>query len=1165
MKGKKRGKGESAGDGAAVLRGDDAAGLLGGLNAAQSQCVTYDGKALVVLAGPGTGKTRVITHRIAWLVKERGVAPEQIVAATFTVKAAHELRERLGKLMSPVQAERVRASTLHGLGANIVRRFGAELGLPSKMVMIDPAQRRRIVKRAIESLGLFEAERIEGISAIAERMEKMVSRLADSGVLPSRALAFVSEQRANGAKAFAGRHNERPAEVAMRELEQFEQFARGYEAVCKECWKRGLLSFHDLLLLPLKLLRENAGVRALVQSEVKALVIDEFQDCNAGQIEFAKLICPPGAAGGSICVVGDDDQAIYAFRGADQFAFERFADIWAQHDVIALDTNYRSGTAIIGTGNAIITKAHHRFRPDKTMRARSDAGVGAAELISLDEEKADAPVMAAMIVMDRKQRLAAGEDVSWNDYAVIARTHGHLDHVAGTLSLEGVPWERQRELGVLSEGGVQDVLAWVEWLLTPQATWCVRRILTRPPYGLDSQVVLQWELAYRDARKRAELGAEGVAHPGEYGAWLAKHLETGSTTTAVTAGRVLAIYELMRRELLSMPGDEALEQIMQRTGAAHAELLSQRERAVRVRALVTLLGLARTRRGSLDAPGDLRSFWNYFNELLEADPELRSVGQLGEPEEAVDQDEESDGAEGDGPGKVQLLTAHSSKGLEFDTVFVCRCNPPHGYPMKRPNDDELTLPDGLVAAAATVESDAAHQDEERRLFYVACTRAKRRLVLLAKHKGKKSSSAMHLYEELLDAKDLQTTRVRGTDVLAQAERAGVRVSGRDELTDAQESGGEARDVYDAMRREARLRASAACEHAESAGATDAAQLASAQRVLAVTATQLAIIAGLEKGAEESVLRAMASAHADAASRETLEAALDRGLRARRREARVEAAHGALQKVKPPLRLSFSSLDAYERCPRCWYLRYVVGLPEGESDPQQLGNAAHAALERFYKAWALADAEGSAKPALHDLLRIGKSALLRELALTELHERDVTLGEQLGQLSAQLTTCYRALHDDSAMVLETERTVVFPYVVDGVEHTFTAKIDRVDQLPGGGFRVIDYKAGQAWKKLLEPKPDDLQMGVYAMAITHAFGGGLSQKADEGTGEAGKDRTLAGGQAEYWCLAAGEKGVLPFASMRLDRVRAKIDKIVRGMLAGEFDRKADCEGACSTFGQ
>ena len=1142
------------------MKATSEAGLLAGLNAAQSQCVTYDGKALVVLAGPGTGKTRVITHRIAWLVQERGVSPDKIVAATFTVKAARELRERLGKLLSPVQAERVRASTLHGLGANIVRRFGAELGLPSKIVMIDPAQRRRIVKRAIETLGIFEAERIEGISAIAERVEKMISRLADSGVLPSRAMAFASEQRANGAKAFRGVQDERPADVAMRELEHFEQFARAYEAVCKECWKRGLLSFHDLLLLPLKLLRENAGVRALVQSEVKALVIDEFQDCNAGQIEFAKLICPPGASGGSICVVGDDDQAIYAFRGADQFAFERFAEIWAEHDVITLDTNYRSGTAIIGAGNSIITKAHHRFRPDKTMRARTDAGSGAAELISLDEEKGDAPVIAAMIVMDRKQRLAAGEDVSWSDYAVIARTHGHLDHVAGTLSLEGVPWERQREMGVLSESGVQDVLAWVEWLLTPQATWCVRRILTRAPYGLDSQAVLQWELAYRDARKRAELGAEGVTHPGEYGAWLSKHLETAGTTAAATAVRVIAMYELMRRELLSMPGDEALERIMQRTGAAHAEFLSQRERAVRVRALVTLLGLARTRRGSLDAPGDLRSFWNYFNELQEADPNLRSVGQLGEPEDAVEKDEETDGADGDGPGKVQLLTAHSSKGLEFDTVFVCRCNPPHGYPMKRMNDEDQTLPDGLVAAAAMVEADAAHQDEERRLFYVACTRAKRRLVLLAKHKGKKSTSAMHLYEELLDAKELQTTRVRGSDVLAQAERAGVRVSGRDELTDAQESGGEARDVYDAMRREARLRAAAACEQAESVGATDATELASAQRVLAVTATQLALVAALEKGAEESALRAMVQRHSDGASLEMLDAALERGLRARRREARVEAAHGQLRAVKPPLRLSFSSLDAYGRCPRCWYLRYVVGLPESESDPQQLGNAAHAALERFYKAWAVADAEGQPKPALHDLLRIGKSALLRELALTELHEREATLGEQLGQLSAQLTTCYRTLHDDSAMVLETERTVVFPYVVDGVEHTFTAKIDRVDQLPSGGFRVIDYKAGQAWKKLLEPKADDLQMGVYAMAIAHAYGGG----AGAGTEEVGKDRTLAGGQAEYWCLAAGAKGVLPFESMRLDKVRAKIDGVVRSMLAGEFDREPTCEGACSTFG-
>ena len=1144
--------------------------LLQGLNTAQTRCVTHEGKALVVLAGPGTGKTRVITQRIAWLVREKGVEPQQIVAATFTVKAARELRERLGKLLSPVAAERVRASTLHGLGASLVRRFGAELGLPSRLVMIDPAQRRRLVKQAIESLDLFPNLRSEGLGAIAGRIEAICSAMADRGVLPKRAVAFAAEQRENGAKAFLGEQNDRPLEVAMQELAHFEQMTRAYDFVSRESWKRGWMSFHDLLLLPVMLLREHAAVRALVQSEIKALVIDEFQDCNAGQIELAKLLCPPQATGSSIFVVGDDDQAIYAFRGADQFAFERFAQVWSSHEVITLGTNYRSGNAIIETGNAIISRAHHRFKPDKTMQPRENAGLSSVELVSMDDEKGDAPLIAAMIAMDRKQRLALGEKVKWSEYAVIARTHTHLDHVAGTLSLEGIPWERRRELGVLDDAGVEDVLAWVQWCLSPDVTWCVRRILTRAPYGLDAQTVMRWELAYRDVRKRAELGAEGVEHPGEYAAWLRGQLQEQTqeqqSVPALTAMRVLALHEAMRQELLALPGDEALEAIMLRTGVAHAELLPQRQRAARVSALVTLLGLARSRRVNFEPPGDLRSFWKYFQELQEVDPGFRSVGRLGDVEQATERDDEQTDASDvgdDAPGKVQLLTAHSSKGLEFDTVFVCRVNPPNGFPSKQRDGSESQLPPGLLDEVAMLDEVSTHQDEERRLFYVACTRAKRRLIVMAKHKGKRSSAAMHFFDELtLDAPvGLPVTRVHAKDVLEQARRGGVVVASRDDLTDASEQAGDASDVYEAMRREARLQAAAACEQAETVGASEPTALAQAQRTLLTTATQLAMIAGVEKGVDEASLRAMASGTGDESAQGALLATLTRALQARNRQVRADGANaGGMRALVPPLRLSFSSIDAYERCPRCWYLKYVVGLSEGESDPQQLGNAAHAALEKFYQAWALADAEGTTKPALHDLLRLGKSALLRELAMANLQERDGILGEQLGQLSAQLTTCYRMLHDESAMVLETERVVVFPYVVDGAQHSFTAKIDRVDQLSSGGFRVIDYKAGRAWNKLLEPKLDDLQLGVYAMAVAHGFG----SETGDGTGEAQEGRTLAGGQAEYWCLAVGQRGVLPFEAMRLDKVRGRIDKAVRGMLAGEFTRASDCNGPCRLLG-
>lgn len=243
--------------------------------------------------------------------------------------------------------------------------------------------------------------------------------------------------------------------------------------------------------------------------------------------------------------------------------------------------------------------------------------------------------------------------------------------------------------------------------------------------------------------------------------------------------------------------------------------------------------------------------------------------------------------------------------------------------------------------------------------------------------------------------------------------------------------------------------------------------------------------------------------------------------------------------RPPLHLSFTTINAYLRCPRCYYVTHVLQLPEPVEAPVRVGAVVHVALERFYKRWRDAEAEGETTPDLNVLRALGREAF------TEAHDHDEPLdaGEQM-QVLAQLQTVFERMHDPNAEPLELEKKIEFDYVHKGVKHRMVAKIDRIDRGPAG-LRIIDYKTGRASKKLLEPESDDLQLGLYAIALEHLYGTeGLS------------------GTAEYWLTAEGQVGSVRLSEIDRAAVEEQIAKAIDGILGGQFDRnKRDCNGACA----
>ncbi|MCE7975249.1 MAG: ATP-dependent helicase, partial [Leptolyngbya sp. PLA1] len=719
--------------------------MAGELNKAQLEAVRHEGGPLAVLAGPGTGKTRVIVHRVADLIARRGVAPDSLLVLTFTVKAAEELRARLSAQIGPERASMVRAHTFNGYGMRLVQRFADVLGLPPRLMMIDRAQATRLIRSIVLERGLFERSRGEGLASLAADLLESFEALANLGKTPEDCEGF--------ARAWVERATEEADRVLAAE---FRERTEAYGAYVASRVSRGWLSYADQILLPIRLLRGSASVRAIVSGELREVIVDEFQDCNNCQIELLSLLAGPGARGrgGSVdlTVVGDDDQAIYGFRGSDDRTFQRFARAWPGATTIALEENYRSAPEIVDVANSVIARSGGRFAPDKRVRAVSKEP-GIAEIVDLTDDANAGEVIAAML----QEMRGTGGGPEWSKVAVLARTHTDLDRIERTLRMEGIPTHRRIEKSMLDEDGVEDVLAWARWLLDPRASWEARRVLSRPPFGVSPAALLEDEAAYKAAMSKAD---EGRAHPGPFGPWLA---ERRPENPAVA--RAAALWASLREEVAGLKGEEAIWRIMVATDPAHADLLPGRDRAVRVKALVALLALARDKQPRLSPPGDLGSLLSHLDELR-ALRDLRLSPGFGD----ADEDESREAGDEEGQGRVQLMTAHSAKGLEFHTVFVPKVAPGHGFPKTSKVDEEWRPPAGLDDRPEVAAAGSARLEEERRLFYVACTRAQRRLVLMAK-KNKKPSTSTHYLEELRGPGGAATVARAERDVLAAAGKA----------------------------------------------------------------------------------------------------------------------------------------------------------------------------------------------------------------------------------------------------------------------------------------------------------------------------------------------------------------------------------------------------------
>lgn len=557
--------------------------LLEGLNPVQYEAVTHTTGPLLIVAGAGSGKTRVLTHRIAHLIKDEGISPFEILAITFTNKAADEMKSRVAELVGPV-AEKMWVSTFHSACVRILRRDAGRMGFPSSFTIYDQADAHRLTGYVIRDLGL------------------------DSKKFPPRSV--------HGSISAAKNDGLSPEEYKERAKTIFERkIADVFVEYQARLLKAGAMDFDDLLVNTVELFRRFPEVLEHYQRRFRHVMVDEYQDTNRVQNELVLML---SAQSGDVCVVGDQDQSIYKFRGADMRNIIEFEDAFPDVTVVLLEQNYRSSQTILDAANAVI--ANNLSRKPKELWTES--GPGEAIIRYHADDEADEAQWIAHQIMHLKD---SGH--TWGDCAIFYRTNAQSRVIEEYLMRVGIPYKVVGGTRFYDRREVKDALAYLKATVNPADEVSVKRVLNTPKRGVGDSSIGRLD-AY--ARSHGITFLEALRE---------------APAAGVTGRAVKGIDDFLKLlddlQLFTSDGPAAvLEAAMQRSGyVAELEAEHSIEAEGRIENLAELVGAARDF-GSID-------------EFLE------QISLVADTDELDDDD-----------SSVVLMTLHSAKGLEYPVVFL---------------------------------------------------------------------------------------------------------------------------------------------------------------------------------------------------------------------------------------------------------------------------------------------------------------------------------------------------------------------------------------------------------------------------------------------------------------------------------------------------------------
>jgi DNA helicase-2/ATP-dependent DNA helicase PcrA len=613
----------------------DVSHLLDGLNDPQREAVTADPGPMLVLAGAGSGKTRVLTHRIAWVCEVGGLSPFSVLAVTFTNKAAREMRGRVEQLLG-IAAGAMWVGTFHGLAHRLLRAHWQEAGLPQSFQILDSDDQLRMVKRAVRQLDLDEGQ-----------------------YPPKQAQWFINACKDEG---------QRPQHVDPGNDPVRQQLLRIYGLYEELCQRAGVIDFAELLLRSLELIRDNEDIRGHYQRRFRHILVDEFQDTNAIQYAWLRLLAGERTP---VFVVGDDDQSIYGWRGARIENIQHFEQDFPGTRTIRLEQNYRSTATILKAANALID--NNRGRLGKKLWTAGEEGEPILYYNAYNEKD------EARFVVDRIEDWVA-QGRSRSDIAVLYRSNAQSRQFEEILVTRGIPYRVYGGLRFFERAEIKDALAWLRMTVNPQDDTAFERTVNHPPRGLGQKSVEQ--IRERARRERISLWSAAGQLIGE------------DSPLPARARNALAGYVALVQRLTGEGRDLKL--------SGHIRLCIE-ESGLKAHFDKDKSDRGEARRENLqELIGAGKAFEQEGLEEQELPPleAFLSHAALEAGEAQADEWEEC----------VQLMTLHSVKGLEFPLVFL------------------VGMEEGLFPHQRSSE-EPGRIEEERRLCYVGITRAREQLVI----------------------------------------------------------------------------------------------------------------------------------------------------------------------------------------------------------------------------------------------------------------------------------------------------------------------------------------------------------------------------------------------------------------------------------------------------
>ena len=651
-----------------------------GLNAQQAEACEHLHGQLMVLAGPGTGKTRVITHRYLNLLNS-GVSTENIAVFTFTVKAATEMEERISTLCQTGFQE-LYVSTFHAFALRFLQEEGHHLPIPRPFRIAADVERWQLMCRVLERMRPDELYRLPRPRDIAPDLLKLLERAKQEMAGPEDyhriAGDMVMERRLG-------------AEVHV-------QVAAVYAAYQEELTKAGLLDFDDTIYWTVRLLENDAEVLGRWRAKLTHVMVDEFQDTNFSQLRLVELLAGDG---GNVAVVGDDDQSIYKFRGASVANLRRFRKTYPGLKIVRLEANYRSTRQVLVAANRLVSQNPERVKKEV---ASDRDGPPLRVYLAPDTHREVA------WVVERIAQLLETESESAGEIAVLVRTNAQLRPFTRALQRAGIPYQLSGGRGFLDQPEIKDLRALLRWAVDPADTQAAARVLGMPGIELGADTILLLTTAAdRSDGKPLEEIAAGL---------LQRQADEFDPEVAAVNARLTGALELVRAvrgQALRERADEVIFSALERT--RYVDLLSYPSEIQRRQAGANIDKFVDMAQTFCESGGDDAATLAGFMDQLDNIEASASVSGSAQSIPPIDT----------GRDAVNLMTVHQAKGLEFGAV-ICPGLVEDRFPF-RSQGEALPLPQELIVEEVSARDPRIA--EERRLCYVALTRARRHLFLSA--------------------------------------------------------------------------------------------------------------------------------------------------------------------------------------------------------------------------------------------------------------------------------------------------------------------------------------------------------------------------------------------------------------------------------------------------